>query len=380
MVSIFLPCPRCGTDIAITMSPALCLTCGLVSLVNESKEEQSEKIGKWVLTPVDLFPARNESDFTRLVDEEFFSHNVRWLLEGFCSTSNGTLGISSGWIGACEDHQMSTLASGKCNKCESISRKSHYIDHVGVGIFSCWSVHSSSGYSALLVIYDSEITANIYDEIQKTKPKKLVANYLKFTSRIFDVFLNSILKQSTYEYTGRLTSGTTSLSQYGEGSGLLVFGEAGKDKDSNSPLLPYTSPHSGEFMIYDIFQQGNKKVATLIIPSRGAEILNLKKQSNGTLGSGPFEVRNFGMPIDLFTAILNSGVQFINQEMIRGKSVDPSFEALLTCRRNFWDLLARSISEEVDFEEVVMSAYAQKEQEVWRDVVLQLRGRRPESI
>ena len=379
-MSIFLPCPRCGTDITITMSPALCLNCGLVSLVNESKELQNEKIGKWVLTPINLFAERSESDFTQFVDAEFFSHNVRWMLEGFCSTSNGTLGISSGWNEECRDHQMSVQASVKCNKCESNSKKSHYIDHVGVGIFSCWSVHSSSGYSALLVIYDSQITANIYDEIQRTKPKKLVANYLKFTSRIFDVFLNSILKQSTYEYMGRLTSGSTSLSQYGEGSGLLVFGEAGKGKDSNSPLLPYTSPHSGEFMIYDIFQEGNKKVATLTIPSRGAEILNLKKQSNGTPDPGPWEVRNFGMPIDLFTAHLNSGMQFINQEMIRGKSVDPSFEALITCRSNFWDLLARAISEEVDFEEVVMSAYAEKEQEVWRDVVLQLRGRRPESI
>jgi hypothetical protein len=41
--------------------------------------------------------------------------------------------------------------------------------------------------------------------------------------------------------------------------------------------------------------------------------------------------------------------------------------------------LARAISEGVDFEEVVLSAYAQKEQEAWSDIVLQLRGRRPEA-
>jgi hypothetical protein len=340
------------------MSPALCRNCGQVSLVNESKEEQNAKINKWFLTPVDVFPERNESDFTRVVDEEFFSNNVRWMLEGFCSTSNGMLSISSGWI----------------------SENSYYVDNLGVGIFSSWSVHSSKGYSALLVIYDSQITVDIYEEIQKTKQKDFVANYLKFTSSIFDGFLNSILNQSTYEHMGSLTSGTTSLSQYGEKSGLLVLGEAGVNKNSNSPLLPYTSPHSGEFMIYDVFQDGNKKVATLVIPSTGAKILNLKKQSNGTPDPGPIEVRNFGIPIDLFTAHLNSGVQFINLEMIRGKSVDPSIEALLDCRANSWALLERAISEEVDFEEVVLSAYAQREQEAWGDILLQLRGLRPEAI
>ena len=380
MVSLFLPCPRCGSDITITMSPALCLNCGLVSLVNESKEEQSEKIGKWVLTPIDLSPDRDESDFTRLVDKEFFSNNVRWMLEGFCSTSFGTLSISSGWMDKCEDHQTSVRASGKCDECESITKESHYIDDVGIGIFSCWSVHSSSGYSALLVIYDSQITADVYDEIQGKKTKKIVANYVEFTSRIFDVFLNSCLNQSTYKYMGSLTSGTTSLSQYGKGSGLLVLGEVGKAKISNSPFLPYTSPHSGEFMIYDIFQEGNKKVATLVMPSRGVEILNLKKQSNGAPRPGPFEVRNFGVPIDLFTAHLNSAVQFINLEMIRGKSVDPSFDALITCRANSWALLERAISEEVDFEKVVLSVYAQKEQEDWGDIILQLRGHRPEAM
>lgn len=380
MVSISLPCPRCGTGITITMSPALCRNCGQVSLVNESKEEQNAKINKWFLTPVDLFSERNESDFTRVVDEEFFSNNVRWMLEGFCSTETGVLGISSGWIDVCRDHNLSLSYSSDCNKCESVSENSHYVNNLGVGIFSSWSVHSSSGYSALLVIYDSQITVDIYEEIQKTKQKDFVANYLKFTSSIFDGFLNSVLNQSTYEHMGSLTSGTTSLSQYGEKSGLLVLGEAGVNKNSNSPLLPYTSPHSGEFMIYDVFQDGNKKVATLVIPSTGAKILNLKKQSNGTPDPGPFEVRNFGIPIDLFTAHLNSGVQFINLEMIRGKSVDPSFEALLNCRANSWALLERAISEEVDFEDVVLSAYAQKEQEVWGDILLQLRGLRPEAI
>lgn len=297
------------------------------------------------------------SDFTQIVNEEFFSQNVRWRLEGFCSTENGELGISSGWT----------------------SKNSHLIDHVGVGIFSSWSVHSFSGYDALLIVYNSQMTIKIYEETQNTKPEDVVENYLEFTSRIFDEFLNSILNQSTYEYMGSLTSGTTSLSQYGEGSGLLVLGEAGKDKDSNSPLLPYTSPHSGEFMIYDIFQEGNKKVATLIIPSRGAEILNLKKQSNGTPGPGSYEVRNFGIPIDSFTAHLNWGIQVINLEIMRGKSVDPTLHALFSCISNLWDLLARAISEGVDFEEVVLSAYAQKEQEAWSDIVLQLRGRRPEA-
>lgn len=325
-------------------------------------------------------PISDESDFTQIVNQELFSHNVRWTLEGFCSTDNGDLAISSGWIEACEDHQMIEGLKEKCNKCKLMSKNSHQIDHVGVGIFSSWSVHSSRGYSALLVIYDSQITVNIYEEIQKTKPKNLVANYLDFTSRFFDEFLNSILNQSTYEYMGTVFSGITSLSQYGERSSLLVLGEAGKYRNSNSPLFPYTSPYSDEFIIYDIFQDGNKRVATLIIPSEGAEILNLKKQSNGTLGPGPWEVRNFGVPIDLFTAHLNSGVQLINLEMIRGKSADPSFEALLTCRGNSWALLERAISEEVDFDEVVLSAFAQKEQEAWRDVVLQLRGRRQEAI
>lgn len=301
----------------------------------------------------------DEGDFTKIVDEEFFSHNVRWLLEGFCSTENGHLSVSSGW----ED-----------------SYKAHEIDNLGVGIFSSWSVHSSSGYSALLVVYNSLMTIDIYEKLQITKSKDLIKNYLKFTSRIFDQFLNSILIQSTYEYMGCLASGITSLSQYGEGSGLLVLGEAGKDKNSNSPFLPYTSPHSGEFMIYDVFQEGDKKVATLMIPSVGAEILNLKKQSKGTPPMGPWEVRNFGVPIDSFTASLNSAICAVNLELMRGRSVEPSLEALITCKSNSWFLLERAILEGVDFEEVVLSAYSQKDQREWGDILLQLRGRKPEKI
>jgi hypothetical protein len=179
---------------------------------------------------------------------------------------------------------------------------------------------------------------------------------------------------------GCLTSGKTSLSQYGEGSGLLVLGEAGKNKNSNSPFLPYTSPHSGEFMIYDIFQEGDKKVATLIIPSVGAEILNLKKRSKSTPPTGPMVIRNFGVPIDLFTASLNFAIQAVNLELMRGRSIEPSLEALVTCRSNSWAFLEKAISEGVDFEEVVLSAHAQKEQREWGDILLQLRGRKPEEI
>ena len=341
------------------MSPVLCLNCGLVALVNESKEEQGEKNEKWILTPINLSPDGDQSDFTKIVDEEFFSHNVRWVLEGFCSTENGRLSISSGWMDSCKAHQ---------------------IDNVGVGIFSSWAVHSSRGYSALLVVYDSLMTIDIYEKLQSTKSKDLIENYLEVTSRIFDQFLNSILNQSTYEYMGCLTSGTTSLSQYGEGSGLLVLGEAGKDKGSNSPFLPYTSPHSGEFKIYDVFQEGDKKVATLIIPSVGAEILNLKKKSQDTPHIGSWEVRNFGVPIDSFTASLNFAIQAVNLELMRGKSIDRSVEALFTCRSNAWALLERALLEGVDFEEVVSSVYKQNEQKEWGDIVLQLRGRKPEEI
>jgi len=319
-------------------------------------------------------------DFTKIVDEELFSHNVNWVLEGFCSTETSELNISSGWIDSCEVHQMSYRHKEECKQCEFISNNSHRIDHVGVGIFSSWAVHSSLGYSALLVVYDSLMTIDIYERLQNTKTKDLFDQYLEFTSKIFDRFLNSILNQSTYEYMGCLNSGKTSLSPYGEGSGLLVLGEAGKHKNSNSPLLPYTTPHLGKFMIYDIFQDGSKKVATLIIPSMGAEILNLEKKSQDTPHISSWEVRNFGVPIDSFTASLNFAIQAVNLELMRGKSIDRSVEALVTCRSNAWALLERALLEGVDFEEVVSSVYEQNEQKEWSDIVLQLRGRKPEEI
>jgi hypothetical protein len=224
------------------------------------------------------------------------------------------------------------------------------------------------------------MTIDIYERLQNTKTKDLFDQYLEFTSKIFDRFLNSILNQSTYEYMGCLNSGKTSLSPYGEGSGLLVLGEAGKHKNSNSPLLPYTTPHLGKFMIYDIFQDGSKRVATLIIPSIGAEILNLKKKSQDTPHIGSWEVRDFGVPIDSFTASLNFAIQAVNLELMRGKSIDRSVEALVTCRSNAWALLERALLEGVDFEEVVSSVYEQNEQKEWGDIVLQLRGRKPEEI
>lgn len=319
-----------------------------------------------------------KNDFTEIVDKEFATPNVRWLLEGFCSTDNSKLGVSSGWIDLCEGHQFGAGPKKACNKCEWKPENYHVIEQVGIGIFSSWSVHSASGYTALLVIYNSMMSINIYDGIKSLGPKTLDTNYLKFTGEIFDEFLNSILLESTYEYTGSLISGTTTLSQYGSKSGLIIFGEAGKGKNSNWPLLPYVSQYSGEYLIYDIFQEGEKKVASLIIPTPGAEILGLGKQQGSNSPIGPMEVRNFGVPIDLFTAHLNLGIQNVNQIMLRGKSVDPSFEALIICRTNFWSMLERAISEGLDFKDLVLSTYSQKQQDAWRDVILQLRGRLPE--
>jgi len=293
------------------------------------------------------------------VTENILSQPCTMKFTGFCSTQDGSLGISGAWLDFCEGVCRSFDSSGNCSACSRSQHNYLEILDLPIGVYSCWEFMFDAGGRVGLVIFDLDFNNSIIEVIRALRFEKgLEGKYPEANFSLINTWLKMPVDGISINYQGKIESGKNPVwSEIVANSGILIVGEAKEGLKSKSPLLTFDHFIAGDVQIFELLGTSKEKIGfkfgILLSCNPGVKTLGLVEANipprfayNRVVSAPPLGIPSY----DIACSWLNSQVKTCELESMEFNETSEGLKAMIMMEKNSWILMHKVIETGAGFE------------------------------
>jgi hypothetical protein len=301
---------------------------------------------------------------------------------GFCSTNQGSFGISGAWLNFCQGNCQVMDLSGNCSACSRSQDNYMEIDDFPVGLFSCWEFMLDAGGRIGLVIFDLDFNNAIIEALKALRfEKSLEGRYPEVNFSLINEWLKMPIEDISISHKGKIQSGKNPVwSEIVEDSGILIIGDAKEGVNSRAPLLTFDHFTTGDVQIYELVGTAREKTGfkfgLLISSNPGLKTLGLIEASipsrfayNQVVSAPPMGIPSY----DIACSWLNSQVKTCELESMNATNAPEGLQAMIMMEKNSWIIMHKVIETGADFQSTLNEELTNLGAN-WKTMIGQFRG------